>query len=320
MLGIDVGGTRTKWVRCTPEYAVVDQGELPTPRTGAVEVLARLIADTEVAAGIAQSGADVAVGIAVPGRLSDDRRRVELLPNLPDWPEHLADELEGRTGVDIRLVNDARAFALAELTLGAARGERDAVFVTMGTGIGGALALNGRIVRGRGDAVGELGHMLCQPVGSVGQVGPVGSVGSGGSLGELCGCGGRGCLETYAGGWALVARTRARGGVAETPEDVVRAAAAGDPIACGVLAEAGAALGLVLANVVTYTGATTVVVGGGVAPAFTYLRPAVEAALEHIRLVGPVDLRAARLGPAAGALGAALTAAFGAALTAEGDV
>jgi glucokinase len=308
MLGIDIGGTRTKWVRCTPEYAVLDQGDLPTPRSDPVDALAKLIGEVARTGEAARAGKGAragevtgaggpgveAVGIAVPGRLSDDRRRIELLPNLPDWPTHLADELQTRTGVDIRIVNDARAFALAELTLGVAQGERDAVFVTMGTGIGGALALNGRIVRARGDAVGELGHMVCRPGG------------------KSCGCGARGCLETYAGGWALVSRMRARGSLVETPEGVVRAAAARDPIACDVLKEAGAALGLVLGNVVAYTGVTTVVVGGGVAPAFTYMRPAVEAALEQIRLVGPVNLRAARLGSAAGALGAALTS--------EGDI
>jgi glucokinase len=280
VLGIDIGGTRTKWVQWSPECGVLDHGELATPRDlrAVVELTVALIRDADVAA----------AGIAVPGCLSDDLRRIELLPNLPGpWADlPFADEVETRTGVPVQLVNDARAFATAELRMGAARGVDDALFVTMGTGIGGALALNGEVVRARGDAVGELGHMICRPDGTA------------------CGCGARGCLETVAGGWALVAQVRARGGRAETPEDVVRSTG---PIERDVLDDAGRALGLVLSNVVAYTGVTTVVIGGGVAPAFAHLRPAVEAELVHrARLTGPVDLRLAHLGPTAGALGAAI--------------
>ncbi|GAB2656702.1 hypothetical protein GCM10009743_36610 [Kribbella swartbergensis] len=163
------------------------------------------------------------------------------------------------------------------------------MFVTMGTGIGGALALNGRILRARGDVVGELGHMICRPAGLP------------------CGCGAYGCLETVAGGLALVARVRAGGGRADTPQDVVRAADRGSGSARAVLGDAGQALGLVLGNVIAYSGATTVVIGGGVAPAFAFMRPAVEAELAgRARLVGPVEVRLGRLGSGAGALGAAL--------------
>jgi glucokinase len=282
VLGIDIGGTRTKWVRWSAEYGVVDQGDRATPRSGVrdvVEQVVALIDDAHV----------TAAGVAVPGCLSGDLRRIELLPNLPGaWAGvPFAAELEARTGVQVRLVYDARAFALAELRMGAARAEDDALFVTMGTGIGGALALNGRVVRARGDAVGELGHMICTPGG------------------DPCGCGARGCLETVAGGWALVAQVRARGGQAETPEDLVRAAGR---VERDVLDEAGQALGLVLSNAVAYTGVTTVVIGGGVAPAFACMRPAVEAQLAaRARLVGPVDVRLAQLGSTAGALGAAIS-------------
>jgi glucokinase len=311
VLGIDIGGTRTKWVHWSAEYGVLAYDELATPQSGALlDVVAGLIEDAKVSA----------AGVAVPGRLSDDLRRIELLPNLSgDWAAvPFADELEARTGASVRLVNDARAFALAELRIGAALGVDDALFVTMGTGIGGALALNGRVLRARGDAVGELGHIVCNPGG------------------EHCGCGARGCLETVAGGWALVALARSRGAQATTPEDLVRAAAANDgrdaAVAAGedgadaavavggadaavareVLLEAGRGLGFVLGNVVAYTGVTTVVIGGGVAPAVRFMRPAIDAELAgRRRLVGPVELRLAELGSGAGAIGAAMTARDG---------
>jgi glucokinase len=298
VLGIDLGGTRIKWVRWSPVAGVLDHGERETPRSGAPDVV------SSIAGLIGRANVEVA-GVAVPGHLSDDLTAVRLLPNLPgDWSGlRLADELSARTGAQVRLVNDARAFALAELRLGAADGHDDVLFVTMGTGIGGALALNGRILRARGDVVGELGHMICRP------------------NGPPCGCGAAGCLETVAGGRALVARVREGGGNAETPHDVVRAAARTDGLERAVLADAGQALGLVLGNVIAYTGVTSVVIGGGVAPAFAFMRPAVEAELAgRARLVGPVDLRLARLGLGAGALGAALLVTSTPASPTDGDV
>ncbi|MEU4396482.1 ROK family protein [Kribbella sp. NPDC023855] len=286
-LGVDIGGTRIKWVRWSPGSGVLDQGEQATPRSGSPAVVAA------VAELIARASVQLA-GVALPGHLSNDLTAVRLLPNLPgDRPGlPLADELAAQTGARIQLVNDARAFALAELRLGAAKQFDDALFVTMGTGIGGALALNGRILRARGDAVGELGHVICHPGGLP------------------CGCGAHGCLETVAGGQALVARVRAEGGRAETPHEVVQAAARGSGLERAVLEDAGQALGLVLGNVIAYSGVTSVVIGGGVAPAFVFMRPAVEAELAaRARLVGPVDLQYARLGPGAGALGAALLVA-----------
>ncbi|MFB4284211.1 ROK family protein [Nonomuraea sp. MTCD27] len=287
VLGVDIGGTQIKWVRWSRRSGVLDRGELPTPRSGAPAVVSAV-------AELIGGGKAEAAGVAVPGHLSDDLRAVRLVPNLPGQWQGLrfADELESRTGVRVRLVNDARAFALAELTLGAAKGHDDVLFVTMGTGIGGALALGGRILRAGGDRVGELGHMICRPGGA------------------LCGCGARGCLEAVAGGAALVARVRAGGGRAGTPEDVVREAGRADGLERSVLEDAGRALGLVLGNVVAYSGVATVVIGGGVAPAFAFMKPAVDAELAaRVRLVGAVDLRLAHLGSGAGALGAALVVA-----------
>ncbi|GAB3823113.1 ROK family protein [Kribbella italica] len=284
VLGVDIGGTRIKWVRWSPASGIVDEGERETPQSGSQDVVSAVAA-------LIRSVPVEAAGVAVPGHLSTDRSAVRLLPNLPgEWSGlRLAEKLSARTGARVRLVNDARAFALAELRLGAAREYDDVLFVTMGTGIGGALALNGRILHARGDVVGELGHMICR------------------SDGLPCGCGAYGCLETVAGGRALVARVRAGGGHAETPQDVVRAAIDRDGLERTVLAEAGQALGTTLSNVIAYTGVTSIVIGGGVAPAFAFMRPAVEAQLAgRARLVGPVDLRFAQLGARAGAIGAAL--------------
>ncbi|NJC72914.1 ROK family protein [Planosporangium thailandense] len=285
-LGVDVGGTRIKWVRWIAGAGIAEQGQLPTPRTGPAGVV-------EAIGALAGGQQCDAVGVGVPGHLTDDGRGTRMIPNLPgEWAGlRLADQVEERIGHPVVLTNDARAFARAELDHGAARDLANVLFVTLGTGIGGALALNGKILRSRGDAVGELGHMICRPGG------------------RRCGCGAIGCLETVAGGSALVTCARALGSAAETPDDVVRLAESTDGPERGVLLDAAQALGLVLGNVLAYTGVNTVVIGGGVASAFDAMRERVQLALaERSGLIGTAIIRMAELGPIAGALGAAFEA------------
>ncbi|MFI5679024.1 ROK family protein [Streptomyces cellulosae] len=290
-LGVDIGGTNIKWVH-RAGTAVLARGTLPTPAAGPAQVAATI-------AEMADERTVEAIGVALPGHLTRDLRSTTTVPNIDgDWQGFpLADTLEHATAKPVLLMNDARAFASAELALGSARGHTDVVFMTMGTGIGGAIALDGRVLRGPGDRIGEIGHMTADPGG------------------EPCGCGARGCLETVAGGRALAAvwsRSLASRGTGSqgrslTPEDLVRAARSGDATARGILGSVGMVVGTVLGSVLAQLGVSTVVVGGGVAPAFDMMRPAVESALRDRRsLIGPVTLLAAELGPYAGATGAAL--------------
>ncbi|NGO11304.1 ROK family protein [Streptomyces sp. HC44] len=292
-LGVDIGATNTKWVH-RAGAAVVERGTLPTPAAGPAQVAAAI-------AEIAGARTVEAIGVALPGHLSPDLRSTTTIPNVDgDWQDFpLADTIERATAKPVLLMNDARAFASAELALGSARGRNDVVFMTMGTGIGGAIALGGRVLRGPGDRIGEIGHMTAVPGGAP------------------CGCGARGCLETVAGGRALAAlwsRALASRGTADqdrpaTPEDLVRAARSGDTTAREILETAATAVGAILGSVLAQLGVSVVVVGGGVAPAFDLMRPGVEPALlDRRRLIGPVTLMAAELGSYAGAMGAALNA------------
>ncbi|UUU20219.1 ROK family protein [Streptomyces sp. DSM 40750] len=307
-LGVDIGGTNIKWVH-RADAAVVARGTLPTPAAGPAQVA---VAIAEVAAARTVE----AIGVALPGHLSPELRATTTIPNIDgDWQGFpLADTLERATAKPVLLMNDARAFASAELALGSARGHSDVVFMTMGTGIGGAIALGGTVLRGPGDRIGEIGHMTAAPGG------------------DRCGCGARGCLETVAGGRALATawsralasrgngngnrsrsrnedRSTANQGRSATPEDLVEAARSGDTTARKILDSAALAVGTALGSVLAQLGLSTVVVGGGVAPAFDLMRPAVESALrDRRRLIGPVTLLAAALGPYAGAMGAALNA------------
>ncbi len=147
-------------------------------------------------------------------------------------------------GVPAFLINDARAFGLAELRLGAGRGASSMIGLTLGTGVGGVLAIDGRVHQGHDGTAGEIGHQTIDPDG------------------PWCGCGNRGCLEAYCRADQLSAAC----GTA-TAEEAVRAAQAGDARALGGLADWGRYLGIGISNMITVISPDKVVLGGGVAQA-----------------------------------------------------
>jgi glucokinase len=282
-LGADIGATFIKWVRLVGRD-VTAVGVLPTPVDGPEAAVA-------VLAGIANQQSAARLGVAVPGHLTPDLLCTTMIPNIPgEWDRYpLAGALRKATGVPVALINDARAFAFAELALGAARWRPDALFLTLGTGVGGAIALDGAVLRNAGDRLGEIGHITVIPDGSA------------------CTCGSRGCLEAYAGSRALGAAWSRAGGSCVDSEDLTRAAQAGNPDAQRILDTAGRAIGTALGSVLAMLGFRTVVIGGGVAAAFELMRPAVMEVLgARMRLIGQVELLIAELGPQAGAVGAAL--------------
>jgi glucokinase len=293
---LDVGGTAMKGALVGPDGATRCPLRRPTPHRqgpGAVVdaaggALRELLEDArrerlEVAA----------AGVAVPG-IVDEARGVAVFSANLGWRDlPLRALLEARTGLPVGLGHDVRAGALAEATLGAARGEADVLFVPVGAGIAAAAIVDGRLLVAGGYA-GELGHLQVDPDG------------------EPCGCGGRGCLETVASGAALARRYAARAG-----RPVAGAAAvaervrAGDPDAEAVWADAVAALAQGLAAAVALLGSRLVVVGGGLAGAGDLLlRPLTEALPARL---SPGSTRVPRLvlaalGDQAGCLGAALLA------------
>lgn len=298
-LGLDVGGTYIKWVLLDCHVVVVDSGHVPTPRTGPDDVASAL-------AQIARRVEVDSVGIGVPGLAHRETGVVRFIPNIPgEWGAYpLAARVAQQCGRPVALLNDARAFGLAELRVGSAKGLADVVFVTLGTGIGGALAIDGKMLVGRFDGCGEFGHQTYDV------------------NGPMCGCGNRGCVETYSSGSAIV--RAASPGVTQrlspalltatgsdldelTPLVVAGAAAAGDPFAAGVIGGAARALASVVASTCALFGAEAIVVGGGVSAALPLLRPYMEEALTARRqLIGDCVLLPAGLGEQSGAMGAAL--------------
>ena len=239
---------------------------------------------------VAAHGPVAAAGAGVPGLFDETSGQIVFLPNLPAaWTGHrVRDQLAGRLGVPVALLNDARAFTLAESRMGAAAGCSTVVCLTLGTGVGGGVVVDGRLRMGPHGRAGELGHQVIQ------------------LDGPPCGCGNRGCVEAFAAGAALC-----RLGGQPSPEAVFAAAAAGDERAAAAVRVTVGRLAVGIANLVTVLWPERVVVGGGVAAAgeqlFGPLRVAVAAAAPLVD-PGAYEIVPAALGPAAGAIGAALWA------------
>ena len=303
-VGVDVGGTKVLAAEVTSSGRVRRVARRTTP--GRL-VDARLVEDalTEAVAEVANGRRVDGVGLAAAGFVDAAGERVMFAPHLPWRGEEVRARLMERWGTTVVLDNDANCAARAEVTHGAARGAVDAVVVTLGTGIGGAVVLDGRVHRGSNGMAGEFGHMQVVPAGLA------------------CECGGEGCWEQYSSGNALVRLSRARMGQQPTLLDelcdgrpdaltgplVTLAAERGDAVALAAFRSVGDWLGIGVANLVAAFDPEVVVVGGGVSAAGELLLAPARAALAR-SLVGaghrvvPPFLRAA-LGPEAGAIGGA---------------
>lgn len=297
-IGVDLGGTKIL-------AAVVADGEVgrtvkrPTP-TGGPEAVVATLAELVDELG----GAD-RVGIGTPGVVDPGSGTVSNAPNLQGWdrPFPLAAALtEALGGRDVRVDNDVNAGLLGEWRFGAARGADDVLGVFVGTGVGGALVLDGTLRRGPRGITGEIGHVTVVPGG------------------RECTCGRRGHLEGYAGRAGIEAEARRRHAagkptlLVELAGDgrmksgvLAKALAADDPLAVLLMEEAITALGLAVSSALTLLDVPVVVVGGGVADKLG--APFVEriATAVSARVLGGtrVDVRPAALGDNAGVVGAA---------------
>ncbi len=289
-LGLDLGATNLKWAvvaRTRGRWRQVDRGQEPTRGSrGPDAVVGHL---EEVAARSASRYRGLAsIGIGVPGLYDPRTGRTRFLPNMPgDWAGRpVAEPVSAAAGLPTALVNDARAFGLAELRLGAARGARSMIGLTLGTGVGGAIALDGRIYLGADGTGGELGHQTLEPDGLP------------------CTCGNRGCLEAY----ARADRIASLCGTASVEEAVAKASA-GDRRARDGLAEVGRFLGIGVANMIVALTPQRVVIGGGVSGAGELiLEPIRRELADRVRVTSleGVQVVVAELGTWAGAIGAAI--------------
>ena len=309
--GVDVGGTKVLAVAIDPTEPSSVSDAIRTATPGGLDPLVDVLVDTVSALDRQRSpGRLAAIGIGLPGLVTRSGT-FQFGPHLPGVVGvDLGAALEERLGVPTTVVNDAAAATWAEFCWGAAEDAQDAIVLTFGTGVGGGLVVDGRLVDGANGFAGEPGHQVVDPDG------------------PLCGCGRRGCWEQLASGSALArqARRAVDDGLAPTlvelvggdrdavrGEHVVELARAGDTGALAVLDGYARWVAIGLVNLVSILDPEVVVLGGGVMSAGRVLLDAVETAYEAEAgaIVGDrrVQIRLAATGERAGAIGCALLAA-----------
>jgi glucokinase len=303
-IGVDVGGTKIAAGVVDAKGSIIEMVKRPTPAanaSGTIDAISDAVREL-----LARHEVDV-VGIGAAGFVEESRSEVMFAPNLAWRAEPGARQVEERTGRPVIVENDANAAAWGEFRFGAGAGARDVVAVTIGTGIGGGLILDGELYRGAFGIAGEPGHMRVVPGG------------------RLCGCGNHGCWEQYCSGTALV---RAAQEIAtQRPQDgqrlrqiagdldaidgpaVMSAAQEGDPAAVDCFQEVGRWLGQGLADLAAILDPSRFVVGGGVADAGDLLlgpaRDTFSSVLSGRGHRPAADIVGARLGSEAGLIGAA---------------
>lgn len=288
-IGVDLGGTTISFIDMESPERVFARKSIATPRTRD-EIVSALKREIGV---FLQSGGPppAGIGIAVAGQIGRAGKSVVFSPNLPFKSEYpLGTELKSFFKFPVVVENDANAAAIGEKVFGRARGMEDFAVLTLGTGIGGGIFANGKLLRGRDGGAGEAGHMLVAP------------------SGPLCGCGNRGCLEAVASGTAIAAAYRQKTGWDKTARAVCEAATGGDADAREVLGVAGGFLGAGLVNLINLFNPEAVFFTGSLSNApEAYFGPALETARKHSfgTLGKNLPMEVSKLAGEIGVLGAA---------------
>ncbi len=286
-VGIDLGGTTLRGLLVREDGRLLARRRRATPKAeGAEPVLAAV---RDMAAELLEEARDIAgLGFGIPGPVDVARGVCLFSPNLGWRNLDVASYFRQAFDLPVRLDNDVRAATLGEAWLGAGRPYRTFICLTVGTGIGSGVMLDGRLWPGPGSCAGEIGHI---PIDTRPDA-------------PLCGCGRRGCLEAVASGTAI-----AREAGMPSARDVADAARRGDGGAIAVLERAAIFLGLGISTAVTLYNPEAVVVGGGVAGAWDLIGPVVRRTVEERvfppNLAGLRGIFPAALGQDAGAVGAA---------------
>ena len=280
VVGIDVGGTNTVVGIVDKRGQILKGGSIKTAKHVNVEdyldelteLINDLISETTTKDQIKGIGAGTPNGNYFTGS-------IEFAPNLP-WKGVIpfAQMLEDRTGIPVALTNDANAAAIGEMTYGAARGMKDFIVITLGTGVGSGIVVNGQLVYGHDGFAGELGHVIMRR-----------------NNGRLCGCGRTGCLEAYASATGVArtareyleirpeAKTLLRNIPVEdiTSKDVAEAANAGDELAKEIFHYTGSMLGEAFADFVAFSSPEAIILFGGLSKAGDLIMDPIHESMER---------------------------------------
>lgn len=307
-IGIDVGGTNVKIALVNDKGSIIYSNSIPTRAemgyeytiNNMKEAISELLKETK-----SEPKNIEGMGFGFPGQIDCKNGIVRLAPNIPGWVDvPIADIMQKEFKITTRVDNDVRCAALGELNFGAGIGCQNLVCITVGTGIGSGLIINGKLVRGASNAAGEIGHIKLDMNG-----------------GPLCGCGDRGCLEAFASGPSIVAMAEEyiKGGKSTkyremanpdiTPYIVSEAAKQGDAVAKRIFTIIGEYIGIGLVSVVNLLNPEKIIIGGGVAAAGDILlNPIKETIIKRAMPISgsAVQVVPAQLGNTAGVIGASL--------------
>jgi glucokinase len=311
VIAVDLGGTNMRTATIDSEGRIYDRTKQHTPKATKPEGIVNAIvaAARECESHSHQRGAKVgAVSVVVPGTVRADEGVVMKVPNIPCLNDfHLADALRNELQLAAVIENDANAAAVGEMWKGAGRGHSSIIMITLGTGVGGGIILDGKLWRGIDGSAGELGHIGVEPFGGV-----------------HCPCGSIGCLEVYASATAIVRQARELlsrypNSPLNTTQDLTAASvyqrgAEGDELALEVFRQMGTYLGIGLASLINIFNPEVIVIGGGAADGWDLFIPHVREAVARRAFKVPAErakvVRAER-GDDAGLLGAAQIAFAG---------
>ena len=252
VVGVDVGGTNIKLGVVGPSGKVIVRNSFATKpfafsRIKLITALAREIEASIITAGLTKKQI-AGVGIGLPGLVDFEKGYVRFLPNIPGWRGvHLKSILQKKIHLPVFVDNDVKMITLAESKFGAGKGVRNLVCLTLGTGVGSGLILNGQLYRGEGNAAGELGHMPLN------------------EHGPKCNCGGIGCFETYVGNrplFALASRMMGKPGM--TTQSMYALAKKGNKKALLFWKKASEHIGNGLVGIVNLLNPRLIIIGGGV--------------------------------------------------------
>ena len=308
-IGVDIGGTNIKIALVDFEGKIIYSNTTPTRAEMGFEAgvanikqaIKDLMQETNESAKTIE-----AIGFGLPGQIDYKAGMVKSLPNIPGWINiPLGKLIEDEFQIPTKLDNDVRCAALGELNFGAGKGCENLICITIGTGIGSGIVLNGKLVRGASNAAGEIGHIKMTL-----------------EKGPLCGCGDHGCFEAYASGPSIVtmAKEFISGGKSAkykematdgiiTPYIVAQAALQGDAVSLQIFKQIGEIIGVGLSSVINLLNPEKIIIGGGVADAGEILLEPIRKTIEDRTM--PIQKEAVKVVPAqlanaAGVIGASL--------------
>lgn len=302
VIAFDLGGTNLRMAAVGADGSLLYRAKRETPRAADVSEIIKTIVE---AARECQSNCRefdaIALAAAVPATVSVERGLILKAPNLPALDNlKITAALENELNLKTVLENDANAAALGENWLGASRGVKNSILVTLGTGVGGGIVIDGKVLRGIDGTAGEIGHITVEP------------------FGAKCGCGSIGCVEQYASAGAMARIFNELKG--ECPDSLLQnkpaisgseiyaAGKAGDELALEIFRRAGFYLGVALSGLVNVLNPEIIVIGGGVAAGWDLLVPHTETEIRKRAFSQPAaraKIVRAELGDDAGIFGAA---------------